>query len=208
MRRWIIGLSTVFVLVLGVCALYATHMVKDGFSTRTAPSGMETVMATSMRDMAVPARYKTMKNPVAVTPEVIHEGLAHYADHCAVCHANNGSGDSMLGKGMYPRPPNLAGQETQSMSDGEIYYPIVYGIRLSGMPAFGDASDEDEESWKLVSFIRHLPQLTVAEQTEMESLNPKSPEEFKEEQEEAQFLNGGDSSAANATPHHPKGKKR
>lgn len=207
MRRWITGLCAVFVLVLGVCALYAAHIVKRGFSTRTPPSGMETTMAMTMRDMAVPARYKTMKNPVAVTPEVIHEGLAHYADHCAVCHANDGSGDSMLGKGMYPRPPNLAGKETQSMSDGEIYYPIEYGIRLSGMPAFGEGGDNDVESWKLVGFIRHLPQLTTAEQAEMESLKPKSPEEFKEEQEEAQFLNGGDPSAATATPHHLKGKR-
>ena len=155
----------------------------------------------------MPTRYKAMKNPVAVTPEVIHEGLAHYADHCAICHANNGSGNSMLGKGMYPRPPNLAGSETQSMSDGEIYYPIEYGIRLSGMPAFGDGGDNDVESWKLVSFIRHLRQLTTAEQAEMESLNPKSPEEFKEEQAEAQFLNGGDSTATGAKSHHPKGNK-
>ena len=207
MRRWIIVFSTIFVLVLAVCAIYATHMVKRGFSTRTPPSGVETTMATTMRDMAVPARYKEMKNPVANSPAVIHEGLAHYADHCAVCHGNNGSGETMLGKGMYPRPPNLAGDETQSMLDGEIYYPIQYGIRLSGMPAFGDASDDDVETWKLVAFIRHLPQLTVAEQSEMESLNPKSPEEFREEQEEAQFLNGGDPSAATTTHHHLKGKQ-
>lgn len=208
MRKSVIGLTAFFVLVLAGCTMYAMHMVRFGFSTRTSPSGVETMMATTMRDMAVPARYKTMKNPVTVTPAVIHEGLAHYADHCAVCHANNGSGDSMLGKGMYPRPPNLAGEETQSMSDGEIYYPIAYGIRLSGMPAFGDPSDNDMESWKLVAFLRHLPMLTTAEQAEMESLNPKSPEEFKEEQEEAQFLDSGDSPAANATKQHSKGKRQ
>ncbi|GAC1419088.1 MAG: hypothetical protein NVSMB62_11460 [Acidobacteriaceae bacterium] len=203
MRKWVIGLSTVLVLVLGVCALYATHMMRHGFSTRTPPSGMETVMATSMRDMAVPARYKTMKNPVAVTPAVIHAGLAHYADHCAVCHANNGSGESMLGKSMYPRPPKLTG-ETQTMSDGEIYYPIVYGIRLSGMPAFGDdATDNDVESWKLVAFIRHLPHLTPEEEQEMEHLNPTGPDEYEEDKEELQFLNGGTSaSAPKPTMHH------
>ena len=165
-------------------------------------------MATRMRDMAVPARHSKMKNPVKVTPEVIHEGLAHYADHCAVCHANNGSGDSMLGKGMYPRPPNLAGQETQSMSDGEIYYPIEYGIRLSGMPAFGDGGDNDIESWKLVAFLRHLPKLTPEEETEMERLNPKGPDEMKEEMDEEKFLIGGDTSAQTTTPQKQKGHKR
>ena len=208
MQRWVIGFSSVCVLVLGLCALYAAHMIRHGFSTRTLPSGVETTMATTMRDMAVPARYKTMKNPVAVTPEVIHEGLAHYADHCAVCHANNGSGDSMLGKGMYPRPPNLAGQETQSMSDGEVYYPIAYGIRLSGMPAFGDPSDNDMESWKLVAFIRHLPKLTPSEETGMEALNPKGPDEYQEQKEEEQFLNGGSATDKLTSNTHPKGHTR
>ena len=150
-------------------------------------------MAITMRDASVPGRYKEMKSPVNITPEAVHEGMAHYADHCAVCHSNNGSGESMLGKMMYPRPPNLAGAETQSMSDGEIYYPIQYGIRLSGMPAFGEPVDNDEESWKLVAFIRHLPKLTPEEQQEMEHLNPKGPDEWQEEQEENKFLNDSSS---------------
>lgn len=195
MRRWTIGVLVAFVLVLGGCALYAMHMIRNGFSTRTPPSGMEAMMANNMRDMAVPARYKSMKNPVAITPEALHEGLAHYADHCAVCHANNGSGESMLGRTMYPRPPNLTG-ETQTMSDGEIYYPIENGIRLSGMPAFGDGGDNDVESWKLVAFIRHLPKLTQDEEQEMERLNPKGPDEYEEEKQEEQFLNGGTTSSA------------
>lgn len=202
MRKWRIAVLAVFVVVLGGGALYAWHMIRNGFSTRTPPSGMETTMATTMRDMAVPARYKTLKNPVVVTPEVIHEGLAHYADHCAVCHANNGSGESMLGQGMYPRLPNLAGQETQSMSDGEIYYPIANGIRLSGMPAFGKQDDADIDSWKLVAFIRHLPKLTPEETQEMERLNPKGPDEYQEEKEEEQFLNGGASSPKPKPPMH------
>lgn len=202
MRRWRVAGLVVFVVLLGGGALYALHMIKNGFSTRTPPSGMETMMATTMRDMAVPSRYKTLKNPVVVTPQIIHEGLAHYADHCAVCHANNGSGQSMLGKNMYPRPPNLAGAETQSMSDGELYYPIQYGIRLSGMPAFGEPVDTDEASWKLVAFLRHLPKLTPEETKEMERLNPKGPDEYQEEQEEQQFLNGGDSSPAPKPPMH------
>lgn len=196
MKRWKITVSVGILLLVTACVLYAAHMVRNGFSTRTSPSGMETTMATTMRDMAVPSRYKTMRNPVAATPETIHEGMAHFADHCAVCHANNGSGDSMLGKTMYPRPPNLAGEETQSMSDGEIYYPIEYGIRLSGMPAFGEGGDNDVESWKLVAFLRHLPKLTPEEEKEMERLNPKGPDEYEEQKEEEQFLNGGTATSA------------
>jgi mono/diheme cytochrome c family protein len=121
----------------------------------------------------MPSSTKNMKNPMVATPATQHEAMVHYADHFAVCHANNGKGQSMFGKGMYPKPPDLRG-ETQTMSDGEIFYDIENGIRMSGMPAFGGDGTVDE-TWKLVSFIRHLPQLHPAEETEMESLNPKTP---------------------------------
>jgi hypothetical protein len=58
------------------------------------------------------------------------------------------------------------------------------------MPAWG-AAEKDEDSWKLVLFIRHLPHLTAAEEREMKALNPKGPEEKKEQLEEEQFLNEG-----------------
>jgi mono/diheme cytochrome c family protein len=154
-----------------------------------------------MRDMAIPSRYKTMKNPVAATPEMIHEGMAHWADHCATCHANNGSGDTMYGKTMYPRPPDMRQKDTQEMSNGELYYTIKNGVRLSGMPAFGDPGDDDLDSWKLVAFIRHLPSLSDQEEMEMERLNPKGPEEMQEQMEEDQFLNGGKAPAPPQTPH-------
>jgi mono/diheme cytochrome c family protein len=208
MRKSGIAILISFGALLTGCALYAGHMVRQGFSTRTPPSNVEAIMATTMLEASVPARYKTMRNPVAATPEAIHDGLAHYADHCAVCHANNGSGQSMIGKTMYPRPPNLAGKETQSMSDGEIYYPIQYGIRLSGMPAFGEPVDTDEESWKLVAFVRHLPKLNPEEEREMEHLNPKGPDEWQEEKAEEQFLDSGEPPAKTSTPHHLKGHRQ
>lgn len=138
------------------------------------------------------------EEPHRFTLAIQHEAMAHYADHCAVCHANNGSGQSMFGKGMYPKAPDLRGQ-TQTMSDGEIFYDIENGIRMSGMPAFGGDGTADE-TWKLVSFVRHLPHLTPAEETEMEALAPKTPGEAAEEKQEDQFLNG-DSTPTAAIPH-------
>ncbi len=90
------------------------------------------------------------------------------------------------------------------MSDGELYYTIKNGVRLSGMPAFGDPGDDDVDSWKLVVFIRHLPQFIPAEETEMQRLNPKSPDEIREEKEEEDFLKGDAQSATPATTlyHH------
>lgn len=103
---------------------------------------------------------------------------------------------------MYPHPPDLR-YDTQALTDGEIFYIIENGVRLSGMPAFG-GQDSITDSWKLVHFIRHLPNLTAEEEEQMEALNPKSPDELKEEEEERNFLNGGDS--ADST--HKKGTEK
>ncbi len=107
-----------------------------------------------------------------------------------------------MGKHMYPQAPDMRSLKTQQMSDGELFFIIQNGIRLTGMPAWGSGSQHDEQdSWKLVRFIRHLPQLTAAEEREMETLNPKSPDELREEQEEKEFLNGGESHE-HAEHHH------
>jgi mono/diheme cytochrome c family protein len=123
-------------LVIGALVVGA-YMVQRGVSTRAEPMQMEKALATTIRVQAIPSRYKAMKNPVTTTPEVIHEGMAHWADHCTACHANNGSGDTMYGKAMYPSPPDTRQKDSQEMSDGELYYTIKNGVRLSGMPAFG-----------------------------------------------------------------------
>ena len=79
--------------------------------------------------------------------------------------------------------------ETQAKTDGELYYTIENGIRLSGMPAWGDGGFNDDDTWKLVYFIRHLPKVTAQEVEGMKKLNPRSPMELMEEQQEDEFLN-------------------
>jgi mono/diheme cytochrome c family protein len=132
-----------------------------------------------------------MRNPVDCSAQVLKDARAHWADHCATCHANDGTGNSMFGKTMYPRPPNMREAATQSQSDGALYYTIKNGVRLSGMPAFGAPGDKDADSWKLVCLIRHLPQFTAEDVDEMKKLNPKTPDDLEEERQELDFLNGG-----------------
>jgi mono/diheme cytochrome c family protein len=187
---------------LGIGALYMAWMIHHGFTTRTAPSALESALAGSVRDLAIPARYKGMKNPVTVTPEGLHEGMEHWADHCATCHGNDGSGNTMYGNTMYPRPPDMRRKGTQDMADGELYFTIQNGIMLSGMPAFGTPGDNDPDSWKLVAFIRHLPSISQTEVTDMEKMNPKSPQEIDEEQKEEKFLEGGRTPEQSAHSYH------
>jgi mono/diheme cytochrome c family protein len=145
-----------------------------------------------MRRLAIPRNARDLKNPVAASSEIVAEGMAHYSDHCAACHANDGSGETELGLGLYPKPPDMRLPETQSLADGELFYIIENGVRLTGMPAWSTGTDEGRQStWHLVHFIRELPRLTSDQIEKMKNLNPRSPEEIREQLEEEQFLAGG-----------------
>ena len=100
-------------LAIGLTVLAAASILHDGLSARAQPSALESTIAAAMRRMAMPRAMRAMKNPVTNSPEVLREGMLHFADHCAICHGNDGSGDTMMGQGMYPRPPDLRAAATQ-----------------------------------------------------------------------------------------------
>ena len=176
-------------LLLAGAALWLEGPFRNCCSARPEPSHLETAVARRLRSMSVPSKARDRKNPEAATPEILQAAAHHFADHCASCHANDGSGDTEIGRNLYPRSPDLRKAETQQLSDGELYYIIHNGVRWTGMPAWG-ASDYDPESWQLVYFIRHLPNLTKPELQDMERYNPQSPAEREEQEQELKFLNG------------------
>ncbi len=175
MRKTLLSLLIVAVLlVLGGTLWIGYDVYATGFSAKIEPSPLEVTLVRQVRRLAMPSEIRNSPNPVPVSPVVLTEGLEHFADHCAGCHANDGSGKTQIGKNVYPRVPDLRLEEIQSMSDGELFFVIHNGIRFTAMPAFGDGNmDKDRKSWKLVHFIRHLPQLTHEELNHMKSLNPR-----------------------------------
>jgi mono/diheme cytochrome c family protein len=205
MRNWMwlpAGLAAL-VILLGCAAFVFLKTDTHGFSTRSPPTAFETFAARTVREMALPAGTREKLNPIPNSADVLAEGRAHWSDHCAACHSNNGSGEAEMGKHMYPPAPDMRKSDSQSLSDGELFYIIQNGIRLTGMPSWGSGTKRDEQdSWKLVRFIRHLPKLTAEEEKEMEAANPKSPDELKEEEEERNFLNGDQSNERKQHPHN------
>jgi mono/diheme cytochrome c family protein len=189
MSRRNVILLAIFI-VVALIAVAAASVLHNGVSARAKPTALETMMAREVRHMAIPARARSLQNPAAETPDNLRDARLHFADHCAICHANDGRGDTLIGRNLYPKPPDLRHDETQKLADGELFWIIENGIRFTGMPAFGGAQGSEQDSWKLVRFIRHLPQLTDDERMEMERYNPKGPEDLEEEQEENDFLQG------------------
>ena len=190
-----------FLRTVGAVVLVATAAAAVGlwwisthrFSAKAAPGRLETLVALRLRRLATGGAGGRLRNPVPLTAETLHEGMAHYADHCAVCHAVDGAGSTDMGQGLYPKVPDMRLPATQSLSDGELFLIIENGVRFTGMPGWSTGSAEGEQdSWRLVHFIRHLPKLTADDVAHLETLTPKSPQAIRERIEEEQFLAGTD----------------
>ena len=164
-----------------------------GVSARPEPSWIETRGALLMRSWMTPPTFKGLKNPVSATEENFIAAREHYADHCASCHANDGSGSTEMGRNLYPKAPDMRLPRTQQLSDGEIFYFIENGVKLTGMPGWSTGTPEGEKSsWQLVHFIRRLPTLTSDDLAVMEKFNPTSRAQIEEERKVEEFLNGGE----------------
>ena len=190
------------VVAIALIAVAVASVLHDGVSSRAKPTALETMMAREVRHMAIPASARGAQNPIVETQENLRDARLHFADHCAICHANDGGGDTPIGRNLYPKPPDLRQEDTQKLADGELFWIIENGVRFTGMPAFGGAPESDQDSWKLVRFIRHLPRLTEEERMEMGRFNPKGPEDLEEEQEENDFLRGAPVQQKPEETHH------
>ncbi len=201
MRACWIAVAVLVLLVAGAAVAGALAVRRSGLSALPEPSSAEATIARGVRRFATPGQARGRQNPVPLDAHVLAEGRAHFADHCASCHANDGSGATEVGRRLYPRAPDMRLPATQQLTDGELFYIIENGIRLTGMPGWGGGDDE-RDSWELVHFIRHLSKLTREELLEMERANPKSPDEWKELQREDEFLGGEGAPSAPAHRHH------
>jgi mono/diheme cytochrome c family protein len=205
MKGRVIALIVLVAVVAAGIAAYS--IVSRGLSAHAEPSRIETVVARAMRHWATPAAMRDRANPVQPSPAVLDGALEHFADHCATCHANNGSGDTPIGRNLYPRAPDMRAAATQSLTDGELFSIIEHGVRLTGMPAWSTGTpDGERESWALVHFIRYLPKLTDDELARMEALNPKTPRELKAHEDPGKAQQG--ESGKRPEPHHHGEKKR
>jgi len=197
------GSRLVLAAIAGAIVLAAalTYFIASaaGFSTRAQPTAVERIVMRTLHRWSVPARARDAVNPVAFSPAVWAESRAHFADHCASCHGNDGRGDTEIGRNLFPKAPDMRLAATQDKTDGELYWIIENGIRLTGMPAWGNGGSDDLDSWKLVHFVRHLNELTPGQLKEMAAANPKSPSELQEEKDDERFLAGEDVGPA---PHH------
>ena len=174
--------TTILIVILAALAGVISLVIwvrNHGFSARENPSWIETVLARNAREIATPADAKELKNPHPVTGASTAEAREHFVEHCSVCHGATGRGDTLYGRNLYPKVPDLTKADTQQLTEGELFYIISNGVRFTGMPAFG-GEDSPESIWALVSFTRRLPKLTPEEIKQLQEMEEGGKTEMDE----------------------------
>jgi len=202
MRKVILSVFSTLVvigLIIGGLIYYARG---HGFSAREQPTWMERTMARNARKIATPPGAKNLANPRGQqSTEMMAEAGEHFVEHCGVCHGIDGRADTVIGRNLYPKVPDMSAPDTQQLSDGELYYIISNGVRLTGMPAWG-SEDKPEAIWDLVSLIRRLPQLSPEELKRLQEAARNAGGELSEQAGEPEDKESGEPSKEKAKPKH------
>ena len=154
-------------MLLGVVLTFAAAIavvLTGAFNTSAAipPGSFEKAIAGLALNRSIARRAPKASNPLSGA-DVVRAGLAHYREMCVSCHGAPGVDASEAGEGLNPPAPDLTLERVQRRTDGELFWIVQQGIRMTGMPASGP-THKDQEIWKIVAFLRHLPRITKDEQ--------------------------------------------
>ncbi len=146
------------IIVLLIAVLGGGAVVYVGVYDVAAPaphSPMTSWVLETARVRSIQAHAAGITVPPALDdPAKIMIGAEHYAAHCAVCHGAPVVPKGDIGRGLYPQPPDLS-KAAKVYNPGELFWIVKHGIKMTGMPAWSDHSDE--ELWATVGFLETLP---------------------------------------------------
>ena len=155
------GFFTCVLLTL-IVPLLAMAMGMMDMSASAKPGLLEKIFAPWAFTNSMEKRAPDTKNPFANDSSAQVSGMGHYRENCVMCHGAPNVEPAELAAGLNPPVPKLDTDDAQSLTDGQLFWIIKNGIRMTGMPAFGE-THSDAEIWHIVTFVRHLPKLTDAE---------------------------------------------
>lgn len=167
MRQYLLGFLAGN-LILGAGLLILLGSGAFNVSATVSPGWVERTVASWARDASIRRRAPAASNPFAGLAAAVKAGMVHYRESCLMCHGAPGVEAAELAEGLNPPAPELDAPGTQGRTDGELFWVVRNGVRLTGMPAFGP-THTDEELWQMVAFLRHLPQLSEEEREELRS---------------------------------------
>lgn len=117
------------------------------------------------------------------------KGAGHYQTGCVQCHGSPERGPNPIARALTPEPPALQ-QAVSQWDSEELFYIVMHGVKLTGMPAWPELQRSDEV-WAMVAFLRQLPGLDKTEYRELvygTAQNPQTSETLASAPPEFQYL--------------------
>lgn len=153
--------------VIAVLVLLFVVMPRMQWNATARPSAAEHWVAGYVLRQWIQRNAPSESNPIAPTADNLRDGEQEYDEHCAVCHGLDGSAKNQVGGDFYPPIARLS-KGAAFMSDGQIYFIVSHGIRMSAMPGFGTQHSADD-LWKIILWVRHFPNLTPQERATIQA---------------------------------------
>ncbi len=155
-----IVIGILLILIIGVAG-GAAFVVTGVFNVSAAYQDPAPIhwLATTIRQYSIKRRAESIAVPDLSAQGLIASGASAYGEMCAGCHGAPGRDPFLGARDMNPPPPGLA-ELAPNRQPGELFLAIKNGIRMTGMPAWGQ-THSDEEIWQLVAFVDELPGLTA-----------------------------------------------
>jgi thiosulfate dehydrogenase len=160
-RGFILGvLVTVLILVGG--GYWFVNSGKLSMATTAPPLPMEKKVA-GMALRASIGSARDQPNPLPFDDSDMLAGAKLYKNHCSACHGLPQQPQKAFTKAMFPPPPQLFVKDDMVTDDpqGETYWKVTHGIRLSGMPSFANLMS-DTERWQVAMVVAHADELSPA----------------------------------------------
>lgn len=166
MKKILLSVVLTLVVLLAALLVYIYSGWYD-VSAMNEESGISKWALQTTKDNSIESRLEDISVPYLNDSLMIKEGFEHYNEMCVGCHGAPGKEESELSKGLNPRAPYLV-EEAKEMDPREIFWVTKYGIKMTGMPAWGK-THSDKKIWALVTFVKKLPYLSAEEYEKMEN---------------------------------------
>ena len=122
------------------------------------PSRLERWMASRSLKASISRGMPREVNPISQTDANYDAGIKLYGENCAACHGTADGHPSDIAVGLYQHAPQLGGHGVEDDPDGETYWKIKHGIRLTGMPSYVKTLSDDQ-IWTVALFLKHMKTL-------------------------------------------------
>jgi mono/diheme cytochrome c family protein len=114
---------------------------------------LSATLVAQTKPWVVPANFKSMKNPIAVSDASTKAGQALFIKTCSPCHGKTGLGDGMKVKSLKVLPNDLTKADFQNQTDGEHFYKTKTG---KGEMTKYEGKLSDDDIWNIVNYMRTL----------------------------------------------------